>query len=103
MTVEIKVLEGKDIFAEDKDAAKRIRVEKILPALQVGENIILDFSSIQYATQSFIHALLGEALKQYNENALDRIEFKNCSSQLRSIIELVVGYSLGGFIDPQST
>ncbi len=103
MTIEIKVLEGNDIFAEDKDAARRIRIEEILPALKAGENIVLNFSSIRYATQSFIHALLGEALKQYNESVLDRIEFKNCSPQLKSIIELVVGYSLGGFIEPEST
>ena len=102
MKVEIKVLSGKNIFAEDKDAAREIRVKQILPTLKNSNNVILDFSSIRYATQSFIHALIGEALKQYGEDALDRIEFRHCSPQLRNIIGLVVDYSLGGFKEPQS-
>lgn len=102
MTIKIKILDGKNIFAEDKDAARRIRVEEILPALKSGESLVLDFSSIRYATQSFIHALIGEALKQYGEDILDKIEFQHCSPQLKNIIGLVVDYSLGGFKEPQS-
>ena len=84
-------------FQEDKDLAKKIRTEELLPALAAGTRVELDFSDVDYATQSFIHALVGEALKQHGENVLDRIEFLNCSPQLRNIIELVVNYSLGGF------
>jgi len=84
-------------FAEDKDAARDIRVTSILPALEKGETLVLDFSDVKYATQSYIHALIGEPLKRYPETVLDRIEFKNCSPQLRSLVELVVDYSLGGF------
>lgn len=97
----IKILSGSNVFAEDKDEAKKIRLEEILPALQQGENIALDFKSVRYATQSFVHALIGEALKQYGESALERIEFRNCSTQLKSIVELVVDYSLGGFATPE--
>jgi hypothetical protein len=84
-------------FAEDKDQAKAIRIETVLPALERGEYIVLDFQHVNYATQSFIHALLGEALYKYSESLLDRIEFKNCTPQLQSVIELVVDYSLEGF------
>lgn len=84
-------------FAEDKDQAKAIRIETVLPALERGEYIVLDFKHVSYATQSFIHALLGEALYKYSESLLDRIEFKNCTPQLQSVIELVVDYSLEGF------
>ena len=84
-------------FAEDKDHAKLIRLETLLPALERGEHIILDFRHVKYATQSFIHALLGEALYKYHEELLDRVEFKNCTPQLQGVIELVVDYSLGGF------
>jgi hypothetical protein len=99
MTKEIKVHPGIAKFAEDKDEAKKIRIEQILPYLASGENIVIDFGEVEFATQSFIHALIGEALNQYKENALDRIEFRNCSQQLRRIIELVVNYSLGGFTE----
>lgn len=84
-------------FQEDKDLAKEIRRLKFLPALANGGQVVLDFSKVGTATQSFIHALIGEALKKYGEDVLDRIEFRNCSPQLRNIIELVVNYSVGGF------
>jgi len=97
MTVTIEVPPGQKGFAEDKDKAKEVRVTLLLPALQAGDSVILDFAHVTFATQSYVHALIGQALKQYGEAALDRIEFKNCSPQLRSIIDLVVDYSLGGF------
>ncbi len=84
-------------FAEDKDQARIIRLNTILPALERGDNIVIDFRHVKYATQSFIHALLGETLYKYGEDLLDRVEFKNCTPQLQSVIELVVDYSLGGF------
>ena len=58
---------------------------------------MLDFSSVDYTTQSYVHALIGEALRTYGDQALARIEFRGCASPVRSLIELVVDYSLGGF------
>jgi len=98
----IKILSGTNVFAEDKDEAKQIRLTNILPALESGESIELDFESIRYATQSFIHALIGESLQRYGETALEKIEFKNCSKQVKEIIQLVVDYSLGGFDAPEN-
>lgn len=100
--ISIEVQGGPGGFAEDKDRAKRVRVETILPALERNQTLVLDFSSIRYATQSYVHALIGEALKRYGEPALKRIEFKNCSPAVRSVIELVVDYSLGGFPEPEA-
>lgn len=88
-------------FAEDKDQARQIRTSAILPALDVNEAVVLDFDGVDYATQSFVHALIGEALQRYGEAALDRIEFRNCSEAVRSVVELVVDYSLGGFLEKQ--
>ena len=93
----INIQPGVGKFAEDKDEARKLRVEVILPTLKLGDSVILDFMNVEYATQSFIHALIGEALKQYGEDVLDRIEFRNCSIQLRGVIDLVTDYSLGGF------
>jgi STAS-like domain of unknown function (DUF4325) len=97
MTRLISVPIGPTHFAEDKDEAKEVRIAEILPALEAGEHVVLDFKGVRYATQSFVHALVGEALKRYGESVLARIEFRNCSPQLRSVIELVVDYSLSGF------
>src|SRR5580765_3257501 len=97
MITRIKIVSATGEFAEDKDAARAIRVKKLLPTLNEGKPVILDFRHVRYATQSYIHALVGEAIKRHGEAALDLISFKNCSSQLRSVISMVVDYSLSGF------
>lgn len=99
MTATIKIEVDTSGLAEDKDYARRLRLETILPALKRGEHIVLDFSGVSFATQSFVHALLGEALKRYEEDTLNMLEFRKCSKQVRDIIEIVVDYSLGGFSD----
>lgn len=81
-------------FAEDKDAAAQIRREELLPALDRAEPIELDFAEITLTTQSFIHALLSQALRMYGEDALKHIKFKNCATAPRGIIETVVQYVL---------
>ncbi len=80
-------------FAEDKGAAKELRETIILPALEKGEHVVLDFSKIRFATQSLIHALIFEPLYKLKEEALDRMEFRHCAEPVRTIIEIVVGYA----------
>jgi len=98
----VKLQAGVGGFAEDKDAAKSIRVETLLPALEAHQRIILDFSEVKYSTQSFVHALLGEVLQRFKEQALDKLEFRSCTPQLKSLVGLVVDYSLGGFRTDQT-
>ena len=47
-------------FAENKDQARYIRTVLIAPALKDNQEIILDFSNVSSATQSFIHALIRQ-------------------------------------------
>jgi hypothetical protein len=101
MSVLIKLNPAVGGFAEDKNEAKEIRVSRLMPALDKGEAVILDFAGVEYATQSYVHALIGEALKKFGDVVLDRIEFRDCSPQLRSLVELVVDYSLSGFPEQQ--
>ena len=96
---EIRIPSGISGFVEDKDLARSLRKDEIIPTLDSGDTVVLDFSDVKYATQSFVHALVGEALKRFGDEALQRIEFRNCSQQLRSVIELVVDYSFTSFID----
>lgn len=97
MSEVISIHPGPSGLTEDKDEAKQLRIEKLLPAIERGDEVVLDFAGVGYATQSYIHALIGEALQKYGESALRQLEFRNCVSTLRSVIELVVDYSLGGF------
>ena len=45
-------------FEEDVDAAAQVREHKVLPALGAEEIVVLDFTGIRAATQSFVHALM---------------------------------------------
>ncbi|MDE3063353.1 MAG: STAS-like domain-containing protein, partial [Acidobacteriota bacterium] len=89
---------GIDGFIDDKDMAKDIRVNRITPAVKRGQVVVLDFHNVRTSTQSWVHALVGEVLSQFKEPVLRQIEFKDCSPQLKALIELVVDYSLGGFL-----
>ncbi len=89
-TVSIKKYAG--TFAENKDVARDLRVRNIMPALKKGEEITLDFDQVTSATQSFVHALISEPIRQYGDQALDLILFKNCSATVKEIISTVTEY-----------
>lgn len=78
-------------FAENKDVAQLLRKGQIIPALDKGEDVILDFEEIDAATQSFIHALISDLFRNY-DNILDKISFKNCNETVKKIIEIVIDY-----------
>ena len=92
--IKIKLLESVGSFAEDKDAAAKLREETILPTLKSGGTVEIDFAGITLTTQSFIHALISEALRQEGEEALELLMFRNCGDAARGIIETVVQYVL---------
>jgi STAS-like domain of unknown function (DUF4325) len=92
--IEVEIQAGAKGFAEDKEAARQIRKQLIMPALTEGKRVILDFSAITSSTQSFVHALVGEPL---GEPVLEKIEFRSCAPQIKSLVQLVVDYTLGGF------
>jgi hypothetical protein len=81
-------------FAEDKDAAARIRKAQLLPALASGQALELDFQGVTLTTQSFIHALISQALRVHGEEVLSRVQFKGCVPAVKDIISTVVQYVL---------
>jgi STAS-like domain of unknown function (DUF4325) len=62
-------------LAEDKDAARQIRIDHVLPALERGDSLELDFTEVGLATQSYIHALISEAVRRYGDKALSLLHF----------------------------
>ena len=88
----IEIVHQTGEFAENKEQASSLR-NKISKALRDGEDIVLDFGRVAYATQSFVHALIADPLRDESLDALDRMEFRNCSDAVRSVIEIVVSYS----------
>jgi nucleoside-triphosphatase THEP1 len=97
MQIEIVKKAGK--FAENKDIAKEIRIDLILPALEQDKNIILDFSGVTGTTQSFIHALISDVIRKQGSEVLDRIDFKSCNEVVQKIISMVVDYMQDGIGD----
>lgn len=81
-------------FAEDKDAAAELREIKILPELSQGGDVEIDFSKVTLTTQSFVHALISEALRREGEEVLSRLTFRGCEKAVKGIIETVVQYVL---------
>lgn len=88
--IEIKKLVGE--FAENKDIAKEIRVNQIMPTLVDGKMVVLDFSGVSGTTQSFIHALISEPIRRFRDMALEKIEYKNCSGIVKEVIMTVSEY-----------
>lgn len=79
-------------FAENKDIAQKMRLEIILPALQRGEEVTIDFINVSGATQSFIHALISDLFRKFGSDVLERLNFKNCNDTIRKMITIVCDY-----------
>lgn len=88
---EIGIFDRAGIFAHNKDIGKEIRTQEILPVLDEGGQVILNFKKVDTATQSFIHSLISEALRRHKD-ALDRIAFKSCNETIKKLISIVVDY-----------
>ena len=94
--IEISVFEKAGSFAENKDVARDIRIQEILPALEKRESVILNFNAVNSTTQSFIHALISDAIRKYGPNSLDEVTFKSCNKNIQQIIKIVVEYMQEG-------
>ena len=92
----IVIFDKAGAFAENKDVARDIRIQEIMPALEKGEEVLLDFQRVDAVTQSFIHALISDALRKHEGTALDRIVFKSCNDTVKKIIGIVVDYMQEG-------
>lgn len=88
----ISIKDAAGAFAENKDVARNLRVNMLMPALERGETVILDFSDTKGATQSFVHSLISEAFRKYGEKTLDLVQFKDCNEVIKQIITIVTEY-----------
>lgn len=81
-------------FAENKDVARKLREGSIIPAIDSGDEVFLDFKGIDSSTQSFVHALISEVFQVYGEVCLEKFHFENCNNAVKSLIATVINYSL---------
>jgi len=90
ITISINKLSGS--FAENKDIARDLRVKRIMPSLKKNQTVIIDFSGVTGATQSFVHALISDTVRVYGEEVFNRLRFKNCSPVIKEIVTIVSEY-----------
>lgn len=88
----IKMQDSVGDFAENKDIAKSLREEKLLPALAENRAVTFDFDGVSGATQSFIHALVSDALRKYPDTVYDNVFYKNANESIQKIITIVYRY-----------
>ena len=90
--ITVRMLSAVGTFAENKDFARELRRDIIIPAFKAGGDVILDFSGVESTTQSFIHALISEIIREFGIVVLDRMPFKGCNEDVRKIISIVIEY-----------
>ncbi len=92
----INILEKAGSFAENKDIARDIRHGELFPALAQNQEVILDFDGVDATTQSFIHALISDAIRQYGDKALENITYHKCNDTIKQLVKIVVDYMQEG-------
>jgi hypothetical protein len=88
----IKMHEKIGDFGENKDTARELRIKKVMTSLQDGNEIIFDFDKVTGVTQSFIHSLISEPIREFQDIALEKMIFKNCNDNVKKIVQTVYEY-----------
>ena len=92
MTKTIEMIQHCGDFAENKEIARCIRLDEIIPALSEGKGIVLDFKGVDGATQSFIHALISDPIRQFRDAAYENLYYQNTNREIKEIISMVYRY-----------
>ena len=82
-------------FEEDVEEAARVRQAVIEKTLDAGKVVVLDFSELRFATQSFVHALIYKVLRD-GKHVASGLSIANCSASTREAILAVAGYANAG-------
>lgn len=76
-------------FAEDKERAIKYRDEKIMPAIESGKTIIIDFENVSSAPHSFINALIASPISRLGLLAYKKIKVVNKSKDIEGIVDYI--------------
>jgi hypothetical protein len=77
-------------YAEDKDAAITFRDRRLIPAIENGKKIDLDFRDVETAPHSFLNALLATTVRRLGMKAYQWIRIYNASGPIHEIIDKVL-------------
>jgi hypothetical protein len=76
-------------FLGGRYRARELR-EELEQLLTRADEIVLDFTGMKSATQSFVDELVGVLVLRHGPNITQRIVFKGCSEDIKEILSFVV-------------
>jgi len=82
-------------YAEDKELAARVRDRYLMPAVDAGKGLILDFDEVISAPHSFLNALISSPIRDLGMSAYKRIKVINASPEIRETIDFILDENTG--------
>ena len=77
-------------YAENKQEAISFRDTKLLPAIEEGKSILIDFQGVAAAPHSFLSALLATPIKRLGMQAYKLIKVVNSEPEIRETIDYIL-------------
>jgi hypothetical protein len=81
-------------WAEDKDQAINFRDKRLMPAIEQGKKIDLDFRDVETAPHSFLNALLAGPVQRLGPKAYQWIRVYNAPGMIHEIVYTVISSNL---------
>lgn len=88
---DLKIISVRE-FEEDVERAAEIRENVILPLINSGIMVVIDFFEVKFATQSFVHALMYKVVKDGQQIGAT-LSIANCSDSTREAVLAVAAYA----------
>jgi hypothetical protein len=79
-------------FEEDVDKAAEVRDKVILPSINSGRMVVIDFAGVNFATQSFVHALMYKVIRDGQQIGAT-LSIANCTNSTREAVMAVAAYA----------
>jgi hypothetical protein len=73
-------------FLADGELGNRFRFSEIESTIGQGHEIVFDFAGVTNITDSFANGLFANLAADHSAILSDRVEFRNCSELIRSIV-----------------
>ena len=76
-------------FLGSRFRARELR-EEVEQLLAQADEVVLDFTGMKSATQSFIDELVGVLVLEHGPDVIQRLVFKGCAEDIKEILSFVV-------------
>lgn len=77
-------------YPEDKSAAIKYRDRMLLPEVESGKKVLLDFEGVVSSPHSFLNALLATPIKRLGMSSFKRIKVINAKPDIRETIDFIL-------------